>query len=110
MAIIMNSFLAWHMSKVEKISGQVISVKLLFKKKQLVIIMGLYAGVSAEAKFSQVSNVNLSIIKVVNTSIFMVLGKDFNKDDTGRSASYKFCLDLGLVNLFHRHFLFKVST
>ncbi|KAG9302588.1 hypothetical protein G9A89_007292 [Geosiphon pyriformis] len=75
-AIIMDSSLAHHVSKVEEISGQVISIWLLFKSKLSVTFLGLYAGVS-----SGVSG-------------------DFNENSSGKSASFKFCLDLGLVNSF----------
>ncbi|KAG9285555.1 hypothetical protein G9A89_006543 [Geosiphon pyriformis] len=81
--IIMDVSLAQHVSKIYKVSGQLLSVKLLFKNKLSVSILGLYAGASSV---------------VVNKSSFVILGGDFNKDGFCRCASFKKCLDLGLVN------------
>ncbi|KAG9294183.1 hypothetical protein G9A89_021542 [Geosiphon pyriformis] len=50
-AIVMNISLACHVSKVEGIPGRVISVRLLFKGKLLVTVLGLYAGASSGARF-----------------------------------------------------------
>ncbi|KAG9299727.1 hypothetical protein G9A89_013087 [Geosiphon pyriformis] len=77
-AIIMNTFLARHVSKIEEIPGRVISVRLLFKGKLLVTVLGLYAGVLSGARFNG----------------------DFNESGSGKSASFKFCLSLDLVNSF----------
>ncbi|KAG9294020.1 hypothetical protein G9A89_019358 [Geosiphon pyriformis] len=98
-AIIMNNSLAWHVLKVDKISGPLISVCLLFKNKLSVTILGLYAA----------ANINSMISKMVNSSFFVVLGGDFNKNGSGKSASFKFCLGLGLVNTFDGHSLAKAS-
>ncbi|KAG9287668.1 hypothetical protein G9A89_004015 [Geosiphon pyriformis] len=84
----------WHMesacyvSKIEEVSGQIISIRLLFKGKLSVIILGLYAGVSVEVRY---------------------VSGDFNEDSTKKSTSFKFCLDLGLVNSFHGHFLANLA-
>ncbi|KAG9293504.1 hypothetical protein G9A89_009228, partial [Geosiphon pyriformis] len=86
-AVIMDNSLARHVSKVEKVSGYLILIQLLFKGKLL-----------APA-------VNSLIAKSVNSSTFVVLAGDFNENDFGRSASFKFCLDLGLVNSFAGHSL-----
>ncbi|KAG9299545.1 hypothetical protein G9A89_020716 [Geosiphon pyriformis] len=90
-AIIMNTFLAHHVSKVEEIPGRVVFVRLLFKGKLLVTVLGLYADAS---------EINSLIAKAVNSSNFVVLDGDFNENGHSRSASFKFCLSLGLVNLF----------
>ncbi|KAG9304765.1 hypothetical protein G9A89_003939 [Geosiphon pyriformis] len=100
-AIIMNNFLAYYVSKVEKISGHLISVRLLFKGKLSIVILGLYAGASAETRFSQACKINFFIAKAVNSSTFVSRSK--------KSASFKFCLDLGLVNFFSGYLLVKAS-
>ncbi|KAG9285819.1 hypothetical protein G9A89_013244 [Geosiphon pyriformis] len=51
------------------------------------------------------SEVNFIIAKAVNSSTFVVLGGDFNKYGSGKSVSFRFCLNLGLVNLFAGHCL-----
>ncbi|KAG9294949.1 hypothetical protein G9A89_017743 [Geosiphon pyriformis] len=110
MTIIMNNSLIHHVSKVEEVPGHFISVRLLFKGKLLVSVLGLYAGASAGIRFGQASKINFFIAKTVNSSIFVVLSGDFNKDSSRKSASFKFCSDLGLVNLFGGHSLIGAST
>ncbi|KAG9286350.1 hypothetical protein G9A89_014516 [Geosiphon pyriformis] len=83
-AVIMNNFLAHHVSKVDEIP---------------VTVLSLYAGASSGVCFGQVSEINFIIAKTVNTSIFVILGGDFNESRSGRSASYQFCLGLDLYNL-----------
>ncbi|KAG9292498.1 hypothetical protein G9A89_001571 [Geosiphon pyriformis] len=107
MAIIMNNSLVHHVSKIEKVSGQIISVRDLFKKKLSVMILELYAGVSAETRYDQMSKINFFIAKAVNFSTFVVVGGDFNEDSTKRNASFKFYMNLRLVNSFHEHSLAK---
>ncbi|KAG9303489.1 hypothetical protein G9A89_018385 [Geosiphon pyriformis] len=51
-AIAMNNSLTKHVYKVSEVSGQLLSIKLLFKNKLSVSILGLYAGVSALVWFS----------------------------------------------------------
>ncbi|KAG9300597.1 hypothetical protein G9A89_005197 [Geosiphon pyriformis] len=97
-AIIMDNFLACHVSKMEKISGRVVSVQLLFKGKLLVTLLRLYASASSGARFGQTSEVNSFIAKAINSSTHVVLGGDFNKNGSGRSVSFKFCFSLGLSN------------
>ncbi|KAG9296453.1 hypothetical protein G9A89_015045 [Geosiphon pyriformis] len=109
-AIIMNNFLAWYVSKVDEVSGHLISVHFLFKNKLLVMILGLYAGVSISTQFSQAADINSMVSKVVNSSFFVVLGGDFNENRSSKSVSFKFCLGLGLVNAFDGHSLVKDST
>ncbi|KAG9304264.1 hypothetical protein G9A89_019826 [Geosiphon pyriformis] len=88
-AVIMNNSLAHHISKVEEIPGWVVSVRLLFKGKLSVIVLGLYAGASSGTCFSQASEVNSFIAKAVNISIFIMLSGDFNESKSGRSVSFK---------------------
>ncbi|KAG9302125.1 hypothetical protein G9A89_020559 [Geosiphon pyriformis] len=109
-AIVMNISLVHHVSKMEEIPGRVISVRLLFKGKLSVTVLGLYAGVSSGARFGQTSEVNSLIAKTVNSSNFVILDGDFNENGSGRSASFKFCLSLGLVNLFIGHYLANSYT
>ncbi|KAG9297782.1 hypothetical protein G9A89_011297 [Geosiphon pyriformis] len=104
-AVIVNNFLAHHVFKVEEISSQLILVQLLFKGKLSVTFLGLYAGALAEAHFYQAVEVNSLIAKAVNSSTFVILGGDFNENGSGRSASFRFCLKLGLVNVFTNYHL-----
>ncbi|KAG9290320.1 hypothetical protein G9A89_007051 [Geosiphon pyriformis] len=97
-AVVMNSSLAKHVCKVSEVPGQLLSIKLLFKNKLLVSILGLYAGASSVVWFSQAGEVNSLIAKTVNESSFVVLGGDFNEDGSHKCTSFKKCLDLGLVN------------
>ncbi|KAG9287412.1 hypothetical protein G9A89_023784 [Geosiphon pyriformis] len=97
-AIIMNNFLVWHVCKVLDISGQFLSLRLLFKNNLSVLVLGLYVEASLVVHFSQADNVNSLIAKVVNESSFVILGGDFNKDGSYKSVSFKRYFDLGLVN------------
>ncbi|KAG9289843.1 hypothetical protein G9A89_015423 [Geosiphon pyriformis] len=96
--IIMNSSLAKHVCRVFEVLSQLLFIKLLFKNKLSVSILGLYAGASLAVRFSQADEINSLIARAVNESFFVVLGSDFNKDESCRCASFKKCLDLGLVN------------
>ncbi|KAG9289772.1 hypothetical protein G9A89_015352, partial [Geosiphon pyriformis] len=88
-AIIMDNSLAYYVSKVEEVSGRVVSIQLLFKGKLSVTLLGLYAGASSGGRFGQVSEVNSLIAKAVNSSIHVVLGEDFNENGSGRSSNSK---------------------
>ncbi|KAG9284576.1 hypothetical protein G9A89_004618 [Geosiphon pyriformis] len=98
-AIVVDNSLACHVCKVSKMPGQLLSIKLLFKNKLSVLILGLYAGVFLTARFSQASE-----------SSFVVLGGDFNEDGSHRCASFKKCLDLGIVNSLAGNSLAKSPT
>ncbi|KAG9290389.1 hypothetical protein G9A89_007120, partial [Geosiphon pyriformis] len=89
-----------HVSKIKKMPGQVVSVRLLFKGKLSVTVLGLYAGAFSSIYFGQASKMNFIIAKAINSSTFVVLGEDFNECGSGKSASFRFCLNLGLVNSF----------
>ncbi|KAG9300236.1 hypothetical protein G9A89_011309 [Geosiphon pyriformis] len=97
-AIILNTSLACYVCKISEVPGQLLLVKLLFKNKLFMSILGLYAEVSLAVYFSQANDINSMIAKVVNESLFVVLGGDFNEDGSRKSASFRKCLDLGLVN------------
>ncbi|KAG9300922.1 hypothetical protein G9A89_004980 [Geosiphon pyriformis] len=97
-AVIMDISLAHHVCKISKVPGWLLSIKLLFKSKLSVSILGLYAGASLVVRFFQAGEINSLIAKTVNKSSFIILGGDFNEDGSYKSASFKKCFDLGLVN------------
>ncbi|KAG9288920.1 hypothetical protein G9A89_019542 [Geosiphon pyriformis] len=97
-AVIMDVFLAHYVCRVSEVPGWLLSIKLLFKSKLSVSILGLYAGASSVVWFSQAGEINSLIVKTVNESSFIILGGDFNEDGSHKSASFKRCFDLGLVN------------
>ncbi|KAG9295046.1 hypothetical protein G9A89_017840 [Geosiphon pyriformis] len=97
-AIIMDSSLAKHVCKISEIPGWLLSLRLLFGNKLSVSILGLYAGASLVVQFSQVSDINSLVAKAVNETSFVILGGDFNKDESHKCASFRKCFDLGLVN------------
>ncbi|KAG9297864.1 hypothetical protein G9A89_006805 [Geosiphon pyriformis] len=109
-AIVMNNSLARHVCKVSEVPGHLISVKLLFKNKLSVSFLGLYAGASASVRFSQANDMNAMIASAVNKSSFVVLGSDFNEDGLHRSASFRKCDSLGLVNSLVYSLFVKVPT
>ncbi|KAG9291029.1 hypothetical protein G9A89_012901 [Geosiphon pyriformis] len=79
-AIIIDNSLASYVCKVSEVSDQIFSVKLFFKNK-----------LSAD-------DINSLIAKTVNKSSFVILGSDFNKDNSHKCTSFRKCFDLGLVN------------
>ncbi|KAG9284302.1 hypothetical protein G9A89_002112 [Geosiphon pyriformis] len=96
--VVMNSFLTRHICKISEVPGQLLSIKLLFKNKLSVSILGLYAEVFSVAQFSQTGDINSLIAKTVNKSSFIILGGNFNEDGFSKCTSFKKCLDFGLVN------------
>ncbi|KAG9299624.1 hypothetical protein G9A89_020795 [Geosiphon pyriformis] len=110
MAIFVNNSLARYVSKVEKVKGRVLSICLLFKNKLSVSVIGFYACASGGDHFAQTSIINAFIANIVNKSSFVVLGEDFNKDNSVKGVSLRKCLGLGLVNVFSGHFLAKIPT
>ncbi|KAG9284355.1 hypothetical protein G9A89_023612 [Geosiphon pyriformis] len=94
-AIIMDVSLAKHVCKISEVLSWLISVKLLFKNKLSVTVLGLYAGATLEKRLAHSHVVNLMVAEALNGSTFVVLGGDFNKNDSGCSANFKKCLDLG---------------
>ncbi|KAG9306835.1 hypothetical protein G9A89_005736 [Geosiphon pyriformis] len=93
-----DSSLARHVCRVSEVPGQLLSVRLLFKNKLSVSILGLYAGAFSVVRFSQTDEINSLIAKAVNESSFIILRGDFNEDGSHKSANFKRCFDLGLVN------------
>ncbi|KAG9297886.1 hypothetical protein G9A89_015477 [Geosiphon pyriformis] len=61
-------------------------------------------------KVSEAGDINSLIAKVVNESSFVVLGSDFNKNGVCKSASFKKCFDLDLVNVLSGSVLVKMPT
>ncbi|KAG9295247.1 hypothetical protein G9A89_000070 [Geosiphon pyriformis] len=96
--IFVDFSLVRHVCKVSEVPGWLLSIKLLFKNKLSVSILGLYAGASLVVQFSQTGKINSLITKAVNESSFIILGGDFNENGLHKSMSFRKCLNLGLVN------------
>ncbi|KAG9298521.1 hypothetical protein G9A89_018880 [Geosiphon pyriformis] len=94
--IIMDVSLAKHVCKVFEVSGRLISVKLLFKNKLSVMVLGLYADATLEKRLAYSYVINSIVVEALNGSTFVVLGGDFNKNDFGHSMSFRKDLDLSL--------------
>ncbi|KAG9299238.1 hypothetical protein G9A89_013886 [Geosiphon pyriformis] len=109
-AIIINNFLARHVCKIFKVSGQFFFLKLLFKNNLFVSILELYAGASSVVWFSQAGEINSFIAKVVNKSFFVVLGGNFNENSAQKCVSFRKYFDLGLVNSLRRSLFAKIPT
>ncbi|KAG9287365.1 hypothetical protein G9A89_023737 [Geosiphon pyriformis] len=97
-AIILNSSLVRHVCKILEVPSWLLSVRLLFKNKLSVLILGVYAGASSVVCFFQTGNINSFIAKAMNEFFFVILGGDFNEDGSHKCASFNKCFDLGLVN------------
>ncbi|KAG9289189.1 hypothetical protein G9A89_022498 [Geosiphon pyriformis] len=108
--VVINSSLVRHVCRISEVPGWLLSIKLLFKNKLLVSILGLYASASLAVQFSQAGEVNSLIAKAVNESFFIVLGGNFNENSSCKYASFKKCLDLGLVNSLAGSPASKLST
>ncbi|KAG9295385.1 hypothetical protein G9A89_013414 [Geosiphon pyriformis] len=87
--IVMNFSLAKHVYKVSEMPGRLLSIRLLFKNKLSVSVLGLYAGALSVAWFSQTGKINFFITKAANKFSFIILGGDFNKNSLKRSAGFK---------------------
>ncbi|KAG9305081.1 hypothetical protein G9A89_007721 [Geosiphon pyriformis] len=109
-AIIMNVSLAHHVCRISEVSGQLLFIKLLFKNRLLVSILGLYAGVSLAVHFAQADKVNSMIVKAVNKFSFVILSSDFNEDGSHKCTSFKKCFDIGLVNSLGKSSFIRVPT
>ncbi|KAG9299062.1 hypothetical protein G9A89_020375 [Geosiphon pyriformis] len=84
--IVINSSLAKHVCKISEVPSWLLSIKLLFRNKLLVSILGIYTGASSVAQ------------------------GDFNKNSSRKCASFKKCLDFGLVNVLDRSSSGKLPT
>ncbi|KAG9307239.1 hypothetical protein G9A89_017067 [Geosiphon pyriformis] len=100
--IIMDASLAKHVCKVSEVSGQLISVKLLFKNKLLLTVLGLYAGATLEKKLVYSHVINSMVAETLNGSTFIVLGGNFNENNSGHNASFKKCLNLVVLMMKFR--------
>ncbi|KAG9292133.1 hypothetical protein G9A89_005277 [Geosiphon pyriformis] len=109
-AIIMDVALAKHMYRISEVPGCLLAFKLFFKNKLSVSVLGLYAGTSMSMCFSQADEINALIADAVNESSFVILGSNFNEDGFRKSASFKKCGTLGLVNSLVNSVFLKVLT
>ncbi|KAG9302858.1 hypothetical protein G9A89_022274 [Geosiphon pyriformis] len=87
--VIMNFSLTRHVSRVSEMSGWLFSIKLLFKDKILVSILGLYAGAFSVVQFSKAGKINFFIMKAANKSSFVILGGDFNEDGSHKCSGHQ---------------------
>ncbi|KAG9307349.1 hypothetical protein G9A89_017178 [Geosiphon pyriformis] len=108
--MVLDNSLTKHVSKVSKIPGHLFCIKLLFRNKLLVSILGLYAGASLTVRFSQAAEINFLIARTVNESSFVIFGGDFNENGSQKCTSFKKCFDLGLVNSLGGSSSVKLST
>ncbi|KAG9296174.1 hypothetical protein G9A89_014766 [Geosiphon pyriformis] len=90
--------------------ARLLSIRLLFRNKLSVSILGLYIGASSVAQFSQAGDINSLIAKAVNKSSFIILSGDFNEDGSRKCASFRKCLDMGLVNALSGNSCRKLPT
>ncbi|KAG9293521.1 hypothetical protein G9A89_005524 [Geosiphon pyriformis] len=80
-----------------------------FLNKLSVSILEFYAGAFSAVQFSQAGNINTLIVKATNESSFVVLGGNFNKDNSHKYVSFKKCFSLGLVNSLVGSLVAKLS-
>ncbi|KAG9300443.1 hypothetical protein G9A89_010068 [Geosiphon pyriformis] len=66
--------------------------------------------VSVEFVLEKLDHFCSGLAKTVNESSFVVLGGDFNENGSQRCASFKKCLDFGLVNSLGRSSYVKMPT
>ncbi|KAG9291308.1 hypothetical protein G9A89_021810 [Geosiphon pyriformis] len=108
--LIMNENLAKHVSKISEILSRLLMVCLLFKNKQSVSVLGLYAEAFLDECVIQAGLINSFIAKACNKSTFVILGGNFNKNGNKHSFSFSKCIDLSLVNTLVNSFYIKTST
>ncbi|KAG9295902.1 hypothetical protein G9A89_006641 [Geosiphon pyriformis] len=108
--VVMNNSLAKHINKVFEVLGHLLCIRLLFKNKLLVFVLGLYTGVSSTTWFSQAGEINSLIAITVNESSFVIFSGNFNENGSHKYASFKRCFDLGLVNSLNRSSFVKTPT
>ncbi|KAG9286929.1 hypothetical protein G9A89_001167 [Geosiphon pyriformis] len=87
--VVIDFFLAKHVCKISEMPSWLLSIRLLFKNKLSVSVLGLYTGVLSAAQFLQTGEINSLIAKAANESFFVVLDGDFNEDSLKKSASFK---------------------
>ncbi|KAG9295167.1 hypothetical protein G9A89_006148 [Geosiphon pyriformis] len=106
----MNISLAYYVCRIFKVPGQLFSIRLLFKNKLSVLILGLYAGASFVVWFSQAGDINSLIAKTMNEFSFVILDGNFNEDSSYRCVSFRKCLGLELVNFLLGSLIVKDLT
>ncbi|KAG9297913.1 hypothetical protein G9A89_002621 [Geosiphon pyriformis] len=109
-AIIMDIFLAHYMCRISEMPDWLLSVKLLFKNKLSVLILGLYIGVSSVIWFFQAGNINFLIAKTTNKSFFVILGGNFNENGFHKCVNFRKCFGLELVNFLLESLIMKDPT
>ncbi|KAG9298226.1 hypothetical protein G9A89_002714 [Geosiphon pyriformis] len=109
-ALIINENLAKHVLKIFEIPDRFLIIHLLFKNKQSVSVLGLYAEAFWNRCMIQAGLVNSFIARACNESTFVILSGDFNKDGNKCSSSFSKCVDLGLVNTLVNSSYIKAST
>ncbi|KAG9291097.1 hypothetical protein G9A89_012969 [Geosiphon pyriformis] len=108
--LIMNENLAKHVSKISEIPSRFLMVYLLFKNKQSVSVLGLYAEAFLDRHIIQAGLINFFIARACNKSTFVILGGNFNEDENKHSFSFNKCVELGLVNILVNSSYIKTST
>ncbi|KAG9288967.1 hypothetical protein G9A89_015516 [Geosiphon pyriformis] len=122
--IIMNASLAKHVCKVSEVFGRLISVKLIFKNKLSVTVLGLYTDIILKKRLVHSHVVNLMVAEALNSSTFVICGGDFNKNDSGCNTSYMvqfercsevhrfYIVDIGLGGLLNSqlNLIYKQAT
>ncbi|KAG9290827.1 hypothetical protein G9A89_010976 [Geosiphon pyriformis] len=83
-------------------------VKHVYKVSE-VFVLGLYVSTTLEKRLAHSHNINLMVAETLNGSTFVVLSGNFNKNNSGYSASFKKCLDLGLFDSLHSFSLHRLS-
>ncbi|KAG9297498.1 hypothetical protein G9A89_020900 [Geosiphon pyriformis] len=113
-----DDVICWHMEKnnliVNKFDGVQVFISGLesgYLGAGVMVVMN-FSLAKHVYKVSKVSagEVNSLIAKAVNESFFIVLSSNFNKDSSHKCASFKKCLDLGLVNSLAGSPASKLST
>ncbi|KAG9289178.1 hypothetical protein G9A89_022487 [Geosiphon pyriformis] len=94
MLIVMNSSLAKHVCKISEVSGRLLFIKLLFKNKLSVSILGLYAGASLVARSHKCASFkkcfDLGLINFLEGSSFVKSPTWYNSYGITKTIDYVF--------------------
>ncbi|KAG9299206.1 hypothetical protein G9A89_013854 [Geosiphon pyriformis] len=90
--VIINSSLAKYIYKISEVPGQLLSIKLFFKNKLSVSILGLYTGAS---------------LATINESFFVILSGDFNKNGSYKYAEPTWANSKGVMKMIDYVFVFS---
>ncbi|KAG9307146.1 hypothetical protein G9A89_016974 [Geosiphon pyriformis] len=115
--IVINSSLVRHVYRILEVPSWLLFIKLLFKNKFSVLILGLYTGASLAVQFSQAGDINSLIAKTVNKSFFIILGGDFNENGSHKCTNSRSVIKtidyvlvfLNLINVIVHHNVLEVS-